>query len=442
MIKGFNRIEKFKSKLDGTARGKMFDLQKEEMVKKQKVYFDNIVQLETKVKQICNGRDNIMNQYFYLIFARELYKLNKKHKDETLLNEICIYLSKWQTRGLDEAILTDIKNLITLGECLIPMFCNTYPYRMKLTFSGNVSTTDLDNFPILIVLDNTNFNFNHAKADGTDIRFSADNCITTLDYEIEHWDKPNEKAFIWVRIPKITANTNTEFIYMFFGDLTACDGQNIIGTWNANFLQVQHLQELATPVLDSTSNNNDMNVIGAVSTPNGKIDNAYYWDGNADQITRTPPVVVPNSYSVEFWLKPDDYTNSTGLVMNKNQFAIINASVGKIYFKDLKVIVDRVISANFIGDNNWHHYVCTTDSSVLLLYRDGINWPKGITAGGIGQEVTNTLIYNARPNVNQWGKGNMDEVRIINYTLTPDWILADFNTQNNTFLTYGAEEKP
>jgi hypothetical protein len=58
-------------------------------------------------------------------------------------------------------------------------------YRKKLTVDATKVDADLTDFPVLVKLDETNFNFSHARSDGYDIRFTYDDGETLLKYERE-----------------------------------------------------------------------------------------------------------------------------------------------------------------------------------------------------------------------------------------------------------------
>ncbi|WP_243685511.1 DUF2341 domain-containing protein [Methanosarcina barkeri] len=77
---------------------------------------------------------------------------------------------------------------------------------------------DLQEYPVAVVLNSSNFNFSEAKIDGSDLRFSSEN--RTLNYWIETWDPENEEALIWVRLTSLSANQTTK-ILMRYGNPVA-----------------------------------------------------------------------------------------------------------------------------------------------------------------------------------------------------------------------------
>ena len=84
---------------------------------------------------------------------------------------------------------------------------------LDTTADGANVNTDVSNFPVLIRLNANNFDFSLAKPDGSDIRFS-DEFDNELKYEIERWDKLANIAEIWVLVPQVFSNSNTQSINM------------------------------------------------------------------------------------------------------------------------------------------------------------------------------------------------------------------------------------
>jgi len=91
----------------------------------------------------------------------------------------------------------------------------TFKYRRKITITEQ-SGSDLTDYQVLIELNSSNFNFEHAQTNGEDIRFT-DVSGNLLDYWIEEWDAVNERAKVWVKVPSIPASSSVE-IYMYYGN--------------------------------------------------------------------------------------------------------------------------------------------------------------------------------------------------------------------------------
>ncbi len=79
---------------------------------------------------------------------------------------------------------------------------------------------DLADYTLKIVLNSSNFDFSLANSDGSDIRFLDNDNTTLLNYWIQKWDRENQEAIIWVKIPQIPAGS-TKTIYMLYGNPSA-----------------------------------------------------------------------------------------------------------------------------------------------------------------------------------------------------------------------------
>ena len=72
---------------------------------------NDIVQMETQVRQVLNGAGVATIQYpFYLCFGREMWSRIRSGIDgESLAKEAAILIAKWKARGLTEAVLQGIR---------------------------------------------------------------------------------------------------------------------------------------------------------------------------------------------------------------------------------------------------------------------------------------------------------------------------------------------
>ena len=78
-------------------------------------------------------------------------------------------------------------------------------------------TDDLDDFPLLITLNTTNIpNLDLSATVGADVRFTDAVTGAELKYEVETWDAGTDTAKIWVKVPKITAESATDYIHVYY----------------------------------------------------------------------------------------------------------------------------------------------------------------------------------------------------------------------------------
>jgi len=102
----------------------------------------------------------------------------------------------------------------------------TFKYRRTITITEQ-SGSNWTDYPVLIELDSTNFDFTHTQTNGKDVRFTNAN-ENLLYFWIERWDTLTKKARVWVNVPSIIANSSIE-IYMYYGNdscPSASNGEN------------------------------------------------------------------------------------------------------------------------------------------------------------------------------------------------------------------------
>lgn len=105
-----SRIDKFREKISGEARKRLYDAQKDLMVANETQPTKDLVAIELQVKEICNTAP-LLHQYYYIIFAKECYSKTLSHKDAILIDEIVILENKWYMRGLDHTFMEKIKEI-------------------------------------------------------------------------------------------------------------------------------------------------------------------------------------------------------------------------------------------------------------------------------------------------------------------------------------------
>ncbi|NTW31555.1 MAG: hypothetical protein HGB12_02845, partial [Bacteroidetes bacterium] len=91
--------------------------------------------------------------------------------------------------------------------CMMPPAaqCLTgWQYRKKITIDQTKVDANLTNFPILVSLSSSNFNFSKARSDGYDICFTSSDGTTLLKYERERHDQTNSLAEYWVKVPSVS----------------------------------------------------------------------------------------------------------------------------------------------------------------------------------------------------------------------------------------------
>ena len=116
---------------------------------------------------------------------------------------------------------------------------------MTVTFSGYNQSETLTNFPVLVVLGASIPGFSYSQfgsTNGYDLRFSASDGVTELNYEIDQWN-PSGNSYVWVQVPQLTSSS---YIWAYWNNPGAASGPaayTINGaTWPTNaFAGVWHM---------------------------------------------------------------------------------------------------------------------------------------------------------------------------------------------------------
>ena len=514
MKPSFRRKEKYRKKIEGS----ISQLRLLRYGKEQKTKFTSSVQDQVKIEQVVksliSGSAPSMLVHFYCDFAKKAVQLIHRHKGANLINELNILDQIWSTRGLNTSLLTAIKNFfypgyippvpcedwetqeecedhgcfwyddschstppvypcdhwLTQGECeahgcyWYDGSCHAEPpgacawlYKMKLTFSGNVSATNLDDFPILVHLTNANFNFAHAKVNGEDIRFmDSDLCPsdgTPLKHEIEHWDQAGQEAWVWVKVPRIDGGSVVDFIYLYYGNNAAADGQDSTNVWDSNYVMVQHMYDKpdTSHVSDSTINANNGAKKGANEPIEsvGKMWKGQDFDNTDDYINCGSDATLQiggegKSFTLETWTKrgssgAHDWALSQGTTSNSKglQFGYNDNDHFMIGF-----FANDYQCPNATSDvGEWHHWVAAYNGSTnsRRVYRDG-NDVGGDVAPNDYSGSGDMIIGRNNWATYRYFDGIIDECRISNIVRSADWIKATYLTMTDALITYGAEE--
>jgi sulfur transfer complex TusBCD TusB component (DsrH family) len=105
------RTNKYKKKIISEIIKERAQELRKMMIEQEKEYFKEAVKVENEIKNLMANKTDKINAVYYIIFAKEILKLMKKHKGESLINEVYIIENKWKARGLNEETLKEIEYL-------------------------------------------------------------------------------------------------------------------------------------------------------------------------------------------------------------------------------------------------------------------------------------------------------------------------------------------
>ena len=340
----------------------------------------------------------------------------------------------------------------------------------SLTFDNSKIKENLINFPVLVRLSGSNFDFSYCQSSGQDIRFASTSGYSADSYyshEIECWDPVNNLADIWVKIPTVASGSGTIF-YMMYGDQTASSGQGASGVWDPYYKAVLHFKESGTTIYDSTSGSHHGTVKNPANLHFGysgvvvsgvKFDNysgstqtsdSYIDFGASDYWKNVLRMLGSNTLSFSFLnsANRDEYIASAASGANQWNWGIrtLNSGIKFTKYEEFAAVVAATpdipqIAHPEIYSGMWNTVDCVLDVYHFPCISVYIN---GTVASWSGTLHDNTDPYCPRVLIGRHGNnignsfsGVFDEFRFADTVRSSGWIYADYCSKSNQLLTVG-----
>jgi biopolymer transport protein ExbB len=231
--------------------------------------------------------------------------------------------------------------------------------------------------PVLVRLFDGNFQFAGAQADGSDLRFVAEDGKTPLAFHIEKFDPLLNEAFVWVKVPEVKPAAQT-VIWLYYGNASGKAGkaENAKGTYDENTILVYHFAEHAQPAFDSSGTGNNAQNPG-VPADGAMIGTGLRVDGKAT-------ITIPASPSL-FWMEGSALTWSAWVKFgppqpravffsrrNGDKRFLIGANNG-VPFVEVSYQGGTVSSEAGapVAANTWSHLTVVAAGEKITLYLDG-----------------------------------------------------------------------
>ncbi len=405
--------------------------------------------------------------------------LEPKVKPQLRLRKILIYtaIASALTALLWKLFLGTAATVVNPGNVL-GMFTpsngpqiNNYSWEKVITIDNTrvMDTVDLIDFPLLVSITDPALrsvaNGGSVQSDqGYDILFCGAN-YAQLDHEIESYDPVTGAYVAWVRLPVLYHDVDTE-LGITCGNSSITSDPSTENTWNAFHEGVWHMSDSPSGLIDDAAGNFEgqpynMNNADLV---NGKISKALDFDGVNDYIAiknkkfNSPGAI--QQMTVSGWVKTSEnngsWTSNWSLLDfdRSEYFNFFVHGQGKASFctrGQNSGINDFHAGQNGqVNDGEWHHLVGVFDGSKKYIYIDGVlsateNNPhngnmigSGFTRYGIIGDGSEASTFNGSRNQNYY-KGKIDELRLLNIGLSSGWIATEYNNQSSpeTFYSLG-----
>ena len=302
-------------------------------------------------------------------------------------------------------------------------FINTTPS------GANVAAgTSESNFPILLRLNASNFNFSQAQSDGRDVRFATPTGAV-LSYQIEQWDATNSNAAIWVKIPTMLGNARQE-VKMYWGRTNVTTTSSGAAVFNAanGYAGVLHMNETVTDAVGNLTGTDTGTTLGA-----GMIGKGRYFPGGKGLNFGSNNTALPSgssSHSTQAWFRG---TAAPSLVVGWG----VDGPQGKLLVQfanppHMNVGTwfsgGDVESSTPLATSQWVHVTHTYEVGKARLYVNGVL--DASTNGGTPMNIpTPSRMYVGGFYDSYQFVGEIDEVRISNVARSANWIKMEYENQ-------------
>jgi biopolymer transport protein ExbB len=304
------------------------------------------------------------------------------------------------------------------------------------------SPTDV---PVLIRLSPANFGFfGDVQPDGSDLRFIGADDVTPLKYHIERFDAVNQIVLAWVRVPRLTGGTNTDFVYLYYGNPAATAGDDRAGTYDVNQVVVYHFSDVNGIASDATAYGNQPTQFGAQLTTASLIAGGARFDGmSAVRIADSPTTrVLPSQgVTVSAWLRIDAPQQDAYVVSAEDPLGrslVLGLNGAAPYVRLTGDAGPVLLAAPDITIAEWHHVALRAGDGRLNLFVDGVD---AASMDVELPEIAAPLVIGQSAAGANGFVGELDELQVANTVRSADWIAAAARSQGilGNLAVYGAD---
>ncbi len=346
-------------------------------------------------------------------------------------------------------ILTVLAILFLMVQSVYGQWLSGYSYRKKIIIDHTqVVGGPHTDFPVLVSIAGNddlktiaNGGFVSSTA-GNDFRFTDDDALTLLDFDIEKYDGTNGDLVVWVKIPSLS-NVADKEIYLYFGNPSASAYPHPEDTWSNGYVGVYHLHDNFT---DVSSNGNNGTNHGTVDV-SGQVADAQEWQTNTDYIRIRTNNWNVSVGTIQLWARTNGVANDgyhDYLFGHTTQPAYQNRL--QLYLSDqnngLSVGIggSHTAATNFytLSTGVWYFVTLTWDGTNFYAYVNGTlqtnNSYTGLSAISSQADIGN--VGNPGSRTEGWN-GDLDEARVSTVVRSPDWIATEYQNQSSpsTFIT-------
>ena len=297
--------------------------------------------------------------------------------------------------------------------------------RQKIHLDLSQSGGPVKEATALLRLSDSNFQFASAREDGSDIRIVSADGKTVLDRDIESYDGLLNEAYVWVKLPDRATDDKSDF-FIYYGNQSPSmpSAGSASAAFGSDVVANYHFSQRGTPPADSSSNKNNAAAPAAVAQ--GAI------IGTGLSLLGNMPLTIPESDSLKWsanqslaislWIKTAAL-QPNAVVMSRSDG---NASYRLLLDQGMPIVelkgatVMRSTGGVPLAVGVWTHLAVIAGGNTLKIY---VNGEPYASLDGVLPAIHSPIVLGgeqAEAKEVVGLIGDLDELRIINSSLTPE----------------------
>jgi hypothetical protein len=308
--------------------------------------------------------------------------------------------------------------------------------------SGAAVPGSVYNFPVLVRLTRSNFNFAQSAGRGADLRFAKSDG-TPLSYEIERWDSVAAAADVWVSIDTVYGNDSTHSITMYWGlrsTGSATSESNSAAVFDTALgnIGVWHLG----PGLSDATIYGDNGIDSSTADATGIISRCRHFNPALPSFITIPNESrfdITTNITLSAWVQVDSIKALWQAIITKGdntyrlhcdtalKAAVFSTSTFAANQTD--TVLNSLYSKTRIDDHQWHFICGVFDGSVMRIYIDGNLEGERLVSTPCQTNDFNVMIGNNGRMPKRFYAGSIDEVRIMHAVMNVNWVKLCYMNQ-------------
>jgi len=322
--------------------------------------------------------------------------------------------------------------------------------RIDIDLSQAQLTTAQADVPVLVRLHTGNFAyFLDTQADGSDLRFIADDDLTPLDFEIEQYDGLAGVASIWVKLPRLDPATPQATFWMYYGNDSVSGSASSPAAWDLNQTAVYHFAERAGLPADATAFGHEMTRSSAGAGGSGIIGSGLALAVDQGfELPATPALALDPTRgdTWSLWIRPSSLADESLLFSrgtSRRDLSIGLAGLDVFLEQSTRTEAEdpqlqRLETGVTLVQNRWQHLAISFADDGTRLFLDG---ELAAEIDFIAPTLSGALRFGAdgdRPGF----AGDIDELRLANIARPEAWLYlqAQMQAQDALIVVPGEDE--